>query len=478
VALRLAQTASRATALGRAFAGLALAAPLALSSARAQTLADPTLVLETVVASGLTWPTTMAFVGPDDFLVLEKNVGQVRRVQGGVLAPTPVLTLPVESTSERGLLGIAVNSESPPRVFLYFTEADGEGNPLANRVYRYDWNAGAGALENPLLVLDLPVTPGPNHNAGVLALGPPGEVPGVGDGALLYVAIGDLNRMGQLQNNFGGPPPDDSGVVLRVRQDGTPAPGNPFTPYCSTTTTQSCTSDAGCPGGQTCRLQVARYFAYGVRNSFGLALDPASGSLWDTENGPESYDEVNRLAPGTNSGWRPIMGPDARDSGDPSMLFNMPGAGSTYSDPEFSWLVPIAPTAILFPFGSSLGPVYDDVALVADANLGQLYAFPLDGARSAFDVSGFGAGLADLVADSPGERDEPRIGEGFGSISDLEIGPDGHLYVLAIFPGRIYRVIGTAEVPALPAWGAVVLAALLGAGVVLFARATQNGSKA
>ena len=167
----------------------------------------------------------------------------------------------------------------------------------------------------------------------------------------LYAMIGDLNRNGQLQNNAGGAAPDDSSVILRVNSDGTPAAGNPFTPYCSVTTTQTCTIDANCPAGQTCRTQVARYYAYGIRNSFGMAIDPVTGALWDTENGPADYDEVNRINPGFNSGWNQIMGPDSRDPQGVGNLFNMPGAGSTYSDPEFSWLATIAPTAILFPRG-------------------------------------------------------------------------------------------------------------------------------
>ena len=93
-----------------------------------------------------------------------------------------------------------------------------------------------------------------------------------------------------------------------------------------------------------------------------------------TENGPSSYDEVNRVDAGLNSGWKLIMGPDERDPQGAGDLWNMPGAGSTYSDPEFSWLTTIAPTAIVFPVGSSLGPIYDDVALVGDANLVAIYA--------------------------------------------------------------------------------------------------------
>jgi glucose/arabinose dehydrogenase len=416
----------------------------------------------------------MAFLGPDDILVLEKATGRVRRVQAGVLAPAPVLTVPVNASSERGLLGIAVNTQVPPRVFLYFTEAATAGGAaIANRVYRYDWDPGSGLLVAPTLVLDLPVLPGTNHNGGIVVLGPPGQAPGVGDGALLYAVIGDLNHAGQLQNIPAGATPDDTGVILRVRQDGSAAPGNPFAPYCSVTTTTTCTSNASCPGGETCRLQVARYFAYGVRNSFGMTIDPVTGALWDTENGPGDYDEVNLVAPGANSGWIPIMGPDARDPSGPGDLFDMPGAGSTYSDPEFSWLATIAPTGIAFPRNSSLGPAYESTALVGDANYGQVYAFPLDGTRTGFDVSGI-PGLGDLVADSSTERDAVRFGQGFGLVSDLEMGPDGHLYVVSLTLGSIFRVQGPPQIPALPPWAALVLVAMLASSIPLYARARSG----
>ena len=196
-----------------------------------------------------------------------------------------------------------------------------------------------------------------------------------------------------------GSAPDDTGVILRVQQDGSAAPGNPFVPYCSVTTTQTCPNGTGCPAGQTCRTAVARYWAYGVRNSFGMAIDPATGDLWDTENGPGSFDEINRVAPGMNSGWTPIMGPDARDPEGVGNLFAMPGGASAYSDPEYSWLTPVAVTGIVFPSGGALGPAYDSVALVGDFNVGQLYRLPLNAGRTAFDLSGV-SGLEDLVADS------------------------------------------------------------------------------
>lgn len=415
----------------------------------AQTLDDPTLTVETVV-SGLSVPTTMAFLGPDDILVLQKQDGLVRRVIGGVLQPTPVLDVAVNNGGERGLLGIAINTEDPPRVFLYYTEADDPGGTgadggtvLGNRVYRYTWNAGTGMLESPALLLDLPTSPPTAHNGGVLVLGPvPPPGPGqVGDGSFLHAIIGDLGFQGQMQNFAMGPPPNDAAVIFRIQQDGTPAPGNPFTPYCSTTTTQTCAGGGGCPVGETCIMAVARYFSYGMRNSFGLTIDPLTGSLWQTENGPFVYDEVNLVVPGMNSGWQRIMGPVSRDAQGTSDLFDMPGAGSTYNDPEFSWARPIAPTAILFPAGSALGAAYDDVAIVGDNNNGQLYRLPLNGTRDGFDFGAFPA-LQDLVADGNDgvERDLLRLGSGFGAVTDLELGADGAVYVVGISAGKIYRI--------------------------------------
>ncbi len=423
------------------------AAPLAAQPV----IDDGTLALDTVVASGLETPTGLGFLAANDVLVLEKNSGRVRRVLNGILQPTPVLDVAVNTDSERGLLGIAINTETPRGVFLYYSEAsgdaDGDGVPdggavLGNRVYRYTWNAATQRLENRQLVLDLPALSGPNHNGGSLRLGPtptPGPGATVGDGSPLYAVIGDLNRGGQLQNNAGGAAPEDSGAILRVQQDGSAAAGNPFIPYCSVTTAQACPNGTGCPAGQSCRTGVARLYAYGVRNSFGLALDPVSGALWDTENGPGTYDEINRVAPGFNSGWTPIMGPDSRDPEGTANLFNMPGGASAYSDPEFSWLTPIAVTGIVFPSGGALGPAYDQVALVADFNHGQLYRLPLNGGRTGFDLSGV-TGLTDLVADSAVERDLLRLGRNFGGISALERGPDGNIYILSLGGGALYRL--------------------------------------
>jgi aldose sugar dehydrogenase len=420
----------------RRAAAAALVAVWAAARAVAQpVLLDPLLTVQsaitTVQGTGLVGPTTMDFLAAGDFLVLEKDSGNVRRVLNGTLLAAPVLTLPVENASERGLLGIAIDrSVSPQAVFIYYTrDANDDGNPESNRIARFTWNGSD--LVGETMLRDLPGGPGPNHDGGVLAL----------DGSgLVYAMIGDLNLFGQLQNQAAGLP-DDTSVILRLEQDGDAAPGNPLLPYCSNNPAQTCSTNANCTPG-TCQTKVASYFAYGVRNGFGLAFDPATGNLWDTENGPggPAFDEVNLVAPGFNSGWRDVMGPQVggtNGGGDLGAFFVIPG--SAYSDPEFSWRNAIAPTAILFPVGSNLGPSYDAVVLVGDVNTDDIYRLPLDAARTGFALASF-PGLGDLVADDATERDRLLIGTGFGGVTDLEVGPDGDVYAVSIGNGNVYRI--------------------------------------
>jgi glucose/arabinose dehydrogenase len=416
---------------------------LAATQAGAQTMTDPNLTVTNIVPQGaLAQPTTMAFVAPDQFLVLEKATGRVRRVLNGVLQPGFALDVHVVSNSERGLLGIAVAPGTPPRVFLYYTEAEGaDGGPLlGNRVYRYDWDAGTNTLVNPQMIMDLPALLGPAHNAGVMKLDRTG---------LLYVMIGSLAPLppnfGQLQNNPNGTPPNDTSVVFRVNQDGTPAAGNPFRPYCSTTTPTRCTQTSDCPAGETCLTQVARYYGYGLRNGFGLELDPMTGALWITENGPTTFDEVNRVEPGWNGGWQQIHGPDALDPQNISDLWMMPGGVAAYSDPEFSWQQVVVPTGIAFPYATTWGREYNGRFLVGTQG-GNIYSFPLDTDRAALDVAALPPALQDLVATDTAEANLVRIGQGFAGITDIEVGPDDNVYVVDIALGRIWRISGPVPV--------------------------------
>jgi aldose sugar dehydrogenase len=383
----------------------------AASLVRGQTLKDPALRVTEVVA-GLNAPTTMAFIGPSEILVLQKNDGLVQHVIDGVLQPVPVLDVAVDSASERGLLGIAIHPAFPttPFVYLYYTESSsgvdtiGSPPPLANRIYRFTWNGSA--LIGPTLILDLPVTTGPNHDGGVIGFGPDGK---------LYAVIGDLNRRGQLQNISTGPAADDTSVIIRLNGDGTIPQDNPFSAQ----------------GGN-----LAKYYAYGIRNGFGLAFDPVTTKLWMTENGPSTYDEINFVEPGFNSGWVQLMGPAARNPQGLDALVQFPG--SHYRDPAFSWFETVAPTAIVFLNSPQLGTAYQNHIFVGDSKNGNLYHFTPNTSRDGF-IFGDPA-LADLVADSDDELQEVILGSGFGGITDLKVGPDGRLYVLSIAQGKIYAI--------------------------------------
>ena len=377
----------------------------------AQTVTDPALQV-TEVVGGLSQPTAMAFIGPGDILVLQKSDGRVRRVINGMLQPGQVLDVAVDSASERGLLGIAIHPNFPtsPFVYLYYTESStgsdtsGSPAPLGNRVYRYTWNGST--LVGRQLILDLPVTPGPNHNGGAMTFGPDGK---------LYVVIGELNRNGQLQNFSGAAAPDDTGVIFRINDDGSAPSDNPFFNQ----------------GGN-----LAKYFAYGIRNSFGLAFDSVTGKLWDTENGPANYDEINLVEPGFNSGWMRIMGPSSRDAQGTSDLVVF--SGSHYADPKFSWFSTVGPTGIIFMNGASLGVDYQNNAFVGDINNGNLYRFRLNPTRDGFVFTN--PNLGDLVADNNTELQELILGTGFSGITDLKIGPDGLLYVLSFSLGKIFVI--------------------------------------
>ena len=392
---------------------LALYDPFSQTIHAQPSINDDTLSVEPVV-EGLSSPTSMIFLDDNDILVLEKD-GQVRHVADGVLQEQPVLQIPVNAENERGLLGIAIsnssNSASPntSNIFLYYTE----GDPLRNRIYKYQWNGET--LINPVLILDLPADPGPNHDGGKIVIGQDGY---------LYAVIGDLNHDGQLQNFPDGPPPDDTGSIFRINpEDGSAAPDNPFT---------------GSEGDV-----LSKYYAYGVINNFGLDFDPLTGNLWDTENGPASFDEINLVRPGFNSGWQTVMGPISLSGDTKDDLVNYPG--SQYADPKFSWAESVAPTDIEFFSSSNLGTKYANNIFVGDITNGNLYFFEVNENRDgiSLDTTQQQSGLSDFVVNSEDEVSAIIFGSGFGGITDIETGPDGSLYILSYDEGIIYKISST-----------------------------------
>jgi glucose/arabinose dehydrogenase len=184
-----------------------------------------------------------------------------------------------------------------------------------------------------------------------------------------------------------------------------------------------------------------KYFAYGIRNSFGMDLDPITGNLWDTENGPDHGDEINLVEPGFNSGARYVYGmSSAKHNFDPHKLIDLEGKGE-YSDPEFTWNKTVGVTALRFFNSDKYGKEYENDMFVGDVNNGRIYHFNLNEDRTELSVH---SNLEDKVADNLNETDGITFGQEFGGITDMAVGPDGFLYILAINTfneGTIYRLV-------------------------------------
>jgi glucose/arabinose dehydrogenase len=478
-----------------------LLATLLVSSSRGTVVAqavDPSVVdldlaVRTVV-SGLSQPTSMAFLGANDILVLEKATGKVQRVVNGVIQST-VLDLAVNGGSERGLLGIALHPDFPtnPGVYLYWTESSTGADTaaladvalLGNRVDRFVWDGSTLTLDRNVVRLhafqaDAGQALRGNHNGGVLRFGPDRK---------LYIVIGDNGRRGWMQNlpcgptptcpgpmvpddQFGGPAPDNAhltGVVLRLNDDGTTPTDNPF-------------FAAGAAMGGEVGANIQKIFAYGVRNTFGMAFDPVSGHLWLEENGDDSFTQLSRVEPGQNSGWVQIRGPVSRiaeykaietsPGSDPCIggayfglqqirwpptniadtpedalarLFMLPGAH--HKDPEFSWKFEVAPAGVGFMKGRGLGPQYENDLFMGGARTllegGHLFRFNLTGNRMKIGVDD--PRLEDRVADNVckfdiTESETLLFGRNFGIGTDIQTGPNGNLFVVSLTNGAIYEI--------------------------------------
>ena len=353
----------------------------------APTLNDENLILEEYTTEFLGWGyTTMTFIG-DDILLLEKN-GIVHLIRDGIRLEEPVLEINVDPVRESGLLGIT-NVDST--VYLYFTEADENGEQLGNRIYKYDWNGEK--LVNPVLIKELPSNS--YHNSGAMVTGLDNQV---------YAVIGDTGKYGPLQNKLlenlhppGTPDYMDTSVILRVDPEGP-------------------------------------YYAMGIRNSFGLAIDPVNGNLWSTENGDDDFDEINLIPDKFNSGWEHIMGPATE-----AELATLPGYEDyIYGDPKFTWEEVIAPVGINFAKFKETNN-YDNSLFVGDCNNGNLYKFELNENRDGFEFSN--PDLQDNLVNKGDSMDEIIIGTGFRCITDIERGPDGFLYLISHGEKNIYRIL-------------------------------------
>ncbi len=342
---------------------------------------DENYLVQQFVAEGIpNNPTTMTFLG-DDILVLQRYDGIVRLVRDGILQPGSVLDVSVARDGERGMLGITSDGS---KVYVYFTAADTDaGKAIENRIYRYDWNGEK--LVNPVLLKTLP-SDNYYHNGGAMTSF---------DGQI-YAVIGDNGNYGRLQNRDTDWK-NDTSVILRVD-----------------------------PPGQ--------YYAMGIRNSFGLTVDPVTGNLWDTENGDDSNDEINLVPENFNSGWIEIMG----ITNNQTKIDALPKYGDfMYSNPEFVWEKPVCPTGIAF----STSEVFAQTnrVFVGDCINGNIYRFNLNEDRTGFIFNS--PSLQDNTLNTDESNEEILFGTGFGAVTDVEEGPDGFLYIVSLSNGKIYRII-------------------------------------
>jgi glucose/arabinose dehydrogenase len=512
---------------------------------------DPALGVRTAL-EGLTTPISIAFLNEGAMFVLEKNTGQVKYVVDNEVRGI-ALDLAVNFSSERGLLGIALDPKfsSNRYVYLYWTcsapaptgtpyfptEIECADQPqtgadtneilavplIGNRVDRFIWDGTSLAWDRNLVKLrafqndsapiprgqgDQEQPPLGNHDGGVITFGTDGK---------LYIIIGDVGRRGALQNlpfgpipyasnaqssqpaipgeanmtaeqldralepaasqpkpdqldfpvmtddQFGGPQPDDAhytGVILRLNPDGSIPSDNPF-------------YKTGTRIGGEIGENIQMTFAYGIRNSFGMDVDPVTGNVWISENGEDAYDELNLVKPGFNSGWIQIMGPaanvaDYRQIETTSLhgeafpnlqqirwgpqniaqtrsealrrLFRLPG--SQYSDPEFTWEFVVAPAAVGFAKSQALGAAYHGdlfVGLSVPLPLGgPLLHFDLTSNRQRLDVDEIEAENQDF--NSLIGSEEFLIGTNFGVVTDIETSPNGNLFVVSLSNGAVYEI--------------------------------------
>jgi len=464
---------------------LVAAAPLALAGTAAAQAPPPEVVDEDLAvrtaAAGLTQPISIAFLGNDDFLVVEKASGQVKRVRHGNVSV--VLDLNVNSSSERGLLSIALHPKFKKNGWIYLfwsesrTGADSTAGDavrlMANRIDRFEWDDGQLEFDKPIMKFrafqqDAGQPLRGNHNGGVIRFGHDGK---------LYAIVGDTGRRGQTQNlvdgpftppapddQFGGPEPDDlhlTGVIVRLDDDGGAPRDNPF-------------YRTGRTMGGEVGANLQRVFAYGIRNSFGLSFDPRSGDLWEQENGDDSFSELNRVTPGMNSGWVQIMGPASRvaefkaietspafnglqqirwaptniaDTPEQALsrLFQLPG--SHFSDPELSWKFEVGPGGIGFLDSDDLGREYEDDLFMggSTARLQGGHLFRIELSRNRREVDTDDPRLDDKVADNVDkweitESETLLFGRNFGTGTDIQTGPDGDLYVVSTSLGSVFEI--------------------------------------
>jgi glucose/arabinose dehydrogenase len=240
---------------------------LFISSLNSNAQTYPTGFQQVLVANGISNPTVMAFA-PDGRLFVAQQSGALRIIENGILLATPAITLSVNSSGERGLLGIAFdpNFTTNNFIYLYYTLSSAANNRISR--FTMSGNTIVAGSESVVLNLD-PLSSATNHNGGTIMFGPDGK---------LYVGIGENANSANSQNLD-----TYHGKILRINSDGSVPAGNPFI------------------GGTAQRQRV---WEYGMRNPYTLSIQPGTGRIFVNDVGEVTWEEVNDCTTGGgNYGW-------------------------------------------------------------------------------------------------------------------------------------------------------------------------------
>lgn len=348
-------------------ASVALAAP---GLARAQVLRSgrQTMRLSTL-SLALVQPWSIAFL-PDGRMLITERPGRLRLFANGRLEPTPLGGVPkVAATGQGGLLDVCLHPNFAQNRVLYLSYSAPGPDGSATTVARAE--LGEGGLRGTTVIFEaLPRAPGGLHFGSRIAFDRAG---------LMYVSTGERYNKPRAQNLA-----DLGGKVVRLRDDGSVPPDNPFV------------------GRPDARPEI---FTWGHRNPQGLAVHPVTGAVWEVEHGPRGGDELNLLKPGANYGWPKATWGIDYDGSVISPYKTLPGM----EDPVRHWVPSISPCGLCFYTGDAFaawkGSLFTG-ALSANA----LFRLTLDGQRVV---------------------DEERLIENrLPYIRDVRQGPDGFLYLV------------------------------------------------
>jgi glucose/arabinose dehydrogenase len=368
------------------------------------------LVLETFT-EGLNQPISLIAIN-NEILVLERYTGKVQKISPeGDIQQKPVLeniTSNNMSSYKQEFRGMT-NFEND--VYIFHTGQDNEGDPLHNIITKYNYDGST--LVNPI---EIQKSLGghrenliSNHVSGVMASSLNNEI---------FALIGDAGVLNKY-SNFDVKTHGESFTLKK-------------TPYTSEEREVSASIIKITDGG-------VEHFAMGLRNGFGLDVDPVTGFLWQTDNGDDYYDEINLVNEKFNGGWAVLSGPTTRDRGYSNLDTNdlyIHYPNYEYVEPKFSWHQAVGVTAIEFP--ELTNNKYSNYVFVADLNNGAIYKFQLNENRDGFVF--YHDDLKDSVLDLTDNSEEIRFISGIpGGITDLLFHNDA-LYVNTIYDGVIFKI--------------------------------------